>query len=241
MIKFFRHIRQKLLIENKASKYLLYAFGEIILVVIGILIALQINNWNESRKLENKVASIYAIVKSDLQLDMENIDYVLEAMLPEDTLLGIILEGRMTRELYENCDNCEFVVGGFPDITLRSRGLTLLEENSTIFDAQKDSLFIQISEFYSYYFTEIEVDMEEIEMDYSDNFAFWKTNKTWFADNIHSIKNDDFVQYALTDPDYINRVASWRRLYFQNYLSHLKEYKESALILIADLDKQTNQ
>jgi hypothetical protein len=50
MIKFFRKIRQRLLSENKFSKYMLYAIGEIILVVIGILIALQINNWNEQRK-----------------------------------------------------------------------------------------------------------------------------------------------------------------------------------------------
>lgn len=49
MIKFFRKIRQRLLTENKFSKYLLYAIGEIILVVIGILIALQINNWNQDR------------------------------------------------------------------------------------------------------------------------------------------------------------------------------------------------
>lgn len=54
MIKFFRRIRQKLLTESKFSKYLLYAIGEIILVVIGILIALQINNWNEERKLKNE-------------------------------------------------------------------------------------------------------------------------------------------------------------------------------------------
>ena len=50
MIKFFRHIRQKLLSENKFYKYLLYAIGEIVLVVIGILIALSINNWNELKK-----------------------------------------------------------------------------------------------------------------------------------------------------------------------------------------------
>jgi hypothetical protein len=50
MIKFFRKIRQKMLTENKFSKYLIYALGEIILVVIGILIALGINNWNENRK-----------------------------------------------------------------------------------------------------------------------------------------------------------------------------------------------
>lgn len=53
MIKFFRRIRRQLHTENKFSKYLLYAIGEIILVVIGILIALSINNWNEQRK-ENK-------------------------------------------------------------------------------------------------------------------------------------------------------------------------------------------
>ena len=50
MLRFFRRIRQKLLSENKFDKYLLYALGEIFLVVIGILIALQINNWNENRK-----------------------------------------------------------------------------------------------------------------------------------------------------------------------------------------------
>jgi len=49
MIKFFRKIRQNLLSEGKIGKYLKYAFGEIVLVVIGILIALQINNWNNNK------------------------------------------------------------------------------------------------------------------------------------------------------------------------------------------------
>jgi len=58
MIKFFRRIRQALISENKFSKYIIYAIGEILLVVIGILIALQINTWNEGRKdrlLETKL------------------------------------------------------------------------------------------------------------------------------------------------------------------------------------------
>jgi hypothetical protein len=50
MIKFFRKIRQNLLLEGKTGKYLKYAIGEIVLVVIGILIALQINNWHDHRK-----------------------------------------------------------------------------------------------------------------------------------------------------------------------------------------------
>ena len=58
MINFFRKIRQKLLQENRVSKYLIYAFGEIVLVVIGILIALQINNWNEQQK-QNSILDKY--------------------------------------------------------------------------------------------------------------------------------------------------------------------------------------
>ena len=57
MVRFLRKIRQKLLRENKVSGYLKYGIGEIFLVVIGILIALQINNWNESRKLDHQEKS----------------------------------------------------------------------------------------------------------------------------------------------------------------------------------------
>lgn len=67
MIKFFRRIRQKLLSENKFSKYLLYAIGEIVLVVIGILIALQINNWNEQRKLKQEQRVVLAALLGDFK------------------------------------------------------------------------------------------------------------------------------------------------------------------------------
>ncbi|MFC7356707.1 DUF6090 family protein [Jejudonia soesokkakensis] len=78
MIKFFRKIRKRLLIENKFSKYLLYAIGEIILVVIGILIALQINTWNQNkqdRKQEKQILSqLIKEYKSNLNQINEKID-----------------------------------------------------------------------------------------------------------------------------------------------------------------------
>lgn len=69
MIKFFRKIRQQLVKENRLSKYFLYAFGEMVLVVVGILIALQIDNWNENRKLEVKTQNYYKQILEDLQKD----------------------------------------------------------------------------------------------------------------------------------------------------------------------------
>jgi hypothetical protein len=67
MIKFFRKIRQKLLTENKFSKYLIYAIGEIILVVIGILIALSINNWNDIQKNNNQEILLLKSLKSEFK------------------------------------------------------------------------------------------------------------------------------------------------------------------------------
>ena len=69
MLKIFRKIRQKLIADSKFSKYLLYAIGEIVLVVIGILIALSINNWNEARKNVKKEALLVKNIIEDLKLD----------------------------------------------------------------------------------------------------------------------------------------------------------------------------
>ena len=77
MIKFFRRIRQKLLSEGKTGQYLKYAIGEIILVVIGILIALGINNWNESRKNQNLEYNYIQELKTDLVKDSSIINAML--------------------------------------------------------------------------------------------------------------------------------------------------------------------
>ena len=76
MIKFFRKIRQNILSEGKTGKYLKYALGEIVLVVIGILIALSINNWNEDRKNQLKETVYLEGIKTDLEWDIKYIDFL---------------------------------------------------------------------------------------------------------------------------------------------------------------------
>lgn len=74
MIKFFRKIRQQLLSENKFTKYLIYAVGEIVLVVLGILIALQINNSNDAKKLSVKERVVLTQMQQNLQNDIEDLN-----------------------------------------------------------------------------------------------------------------------------------------------------------------------
>lgn len=68
MLRFFRHIRKTLMEQNKIRTYLFYAIGEILLVVIGILIALQVNTWNENRKIANEEQAILVRLLEDLEL-----------------------------------------------------------------------------------------------------------------------------------------------------------------------------
>jgi len=72
MINFLRRIRRDLINENKVSIYLIYAIGEVVLVVFGILIALQINNWNESKILTKKEIANLKEIKKNLKSDLEN-------------------------------------------------------------------------------------------------------------------------------------------------------------------------
>ncbi len=73
MLRFFRKLRQRLLNENKFSRYLFYALGEIMLVVIGILVALQVDNWNEDRKKTHQAAEFRAQLREGILADMLNI------------------------------------------------------------------------------------------------------------------------------------------------------------------------
>ena len=97
MIKFFRKIRQRLLTENEPalavgrfSKYVIYAIGEILLVVLGILIALSINTWNEDRK-DNNLAKIYLLgISEDLDKDILGIDNIIKEQSNDINIINSI-------------------------------------------------------------------------------------------------------------------------------------------------------
>ncbi len=73
MIRFFRNIRKRLLVENRFTRYLIYAMGEIVLVVIGILIALQLNLWKEESKSTDIEHKILEEIRNGLDKDLTDI------------------------------------------------------------------------------------------------------------------------------------------------------------------------
>ena len=138
MIKFFKKIRQKLLTENKFSKYLLYAIGEITLVVIGILIALSINNWNEEHKISKKeVANLKSLQSEmmtsleELKIDQErNLNYYKSTVnVYEYILTEAVLVDSMYKDFYKSVQFDYFFPKTSAYETLKSGNLEIIKSD----------------------------------------------------------------------------------------------------------------
>jgi len=113
MIKFFRKIRQSLLMENKTGKYFKYAIGEIILVVIGILIALQINNWNENRKKTKEIESLMEVFENELNKNIEACNEFIEYGYETDSIASLYKNKKITKNMLANNSYLEWGFGTF--------------------------------------------------------------------------------------------------------------------------------
>jgi hypothetical protein len=187
MIKFFRKIRQNMIKENRASKYLLYAIGEIILVVIGILIALSINNWNNDQNLRRTEVALLKEMKKNLETDLVDIQWNINNNKTKLNANEIVLESLKNSESYN--DTLNFYYGNL-------WGGTYFSKNTSAYDNLKsigfhiiknDSLRIRITELYSTKYNYLDI----LEEDFLDNFFSAKlqpliisniiTDTTWIS------------------------------------------------------------
>ncbi len=147
MIKFFRHIRKSFLEQNKMGKYFKYAIGEIFLVVIGILIALQINNWNENRKAETYEKTILNEIHNTLKEDISFQNALEDRIRAKDTAIDKLILARQKKitlsneelkryiRLYDNGIIFSYNIG--PYEALKSSGLDKIKNDSLRFALTK--------------------------------------------------------------------------------------------------------
>ncbi len=139
MIQFFRKIRQKLLLEGNTIKYLKYAIGEIILVVIGILIALQINTWNEVKKHQAREIVLLKELKSNLKTNILNLEKDIKTQTEGMQYFNIIMDHADHKRPYNDSLPSYLQKANFaPDVvltasafeTMKSSGLNIIRSDS---------------------------------------------------------------------------------------------------------------
>ena len=220
--------------ENKTGKY---AIGEIVLVMIGILLALQVNNWNEKRLEKQALINTYAIIAEDLKNDIDDINLILKEKKEEEPVFSKILDGLMTKEDYDNCNGCEWLIIGNPDLTIEKRGYNLLN-NLNSSKTSSDSLTIKIIQFYTKQLTKLSVDNDLRSRDIANNVNDWKDNYKWYSDYITGRNNDGFIEYALNNQDYTNRVANYYLLNYTIYIPKLEYFNTEARAILKQLEEK---
>ncbi|MDX8337884.1 DUF6090 family protein [Draconibacterium sp. IB214405] len=99
MLRFFSKMRYKLAAENKLGRYMRYAIGEILLVMIGILMALQVNNWNEQRKIQNDIEETKKSLEQELENNIFSTNYLLNVGYELSDVLNEIETHKTLRDL----------------------------------------------------------------------------------------------------------------------------------------------
>ena len=152
MIGFFREIRKKLADDNKPLKYLRYAIGEIVLVVIGILIALQINNWNthkqETKELHNHLKNIQNNLRGDL-ISMEEARIFRDSSRSHSqTYLRIANKDEITIDDFSMIENSDYKAYYDLNFEPRTSGFETLKNSGSIGKLSGTKIEVSLNEYY---------------------------------------------------------------------------------------------
>lgn len=243
MLKFFRNIRHKLLAEGKTINYLKYAFGEIVLVVIGILIALQINNWNEHRKQAKNYIKILKTIRNDMVVDTTNIRAVFKIYDKLEPAFLLSMKDTISKDEYLACTECPQLLGSFDAMLLQTVGYHRMQAFNTEDENEKDSLNQKINAFYTSFTFGVETAVNATKKLLSDNTDQMRETEAWFKDWLHNKYNDEFYDVVLHDPFYKNRIAEYYLYIYKYYMRTLNDVlkQEKELLGLIDLKIETAQ
>ena len=237
MIKFFRTIRKDLMEKNKTGKYLKYAIGEIVLVVIGILIALSINNWNEERKEKLKEQKILLQMKETLLDDIESKRpfSILETAITSSAIISEHLENKKPYN-----DSLDYHFGNLPAFTLFMPNMSAYDNLSTIgFDRiSNDSLRARYQKIYKFYYKLVGLHSNDTSKKLADDFGQIYLNKfsdyTWLAHakpvNYEELQSDHYFK------ELVKHNMQSKSEFLQWRLDTRKEIEEVIKIINQELD-----
>lgn len=235
-MKLFNRIRFKMVEGKRTKNYLLYAIGELVLVIIGILIALGINNWNQDKQLQNDNVNLQKKVLLQLQMDINSIK-TFQADL--DSLNQTYL-----KVLGRDYDKSKVDGGGFIGTILfevntlsLDRRLTNLVENAKLDDSEASEAIIEINSTYKLYLKNID-DIEQIIFKrVIDNLEEIERTQDWYTElMIDLVCRNDCINYLLKSEIHKSRIASLRFLYINGYRNIIDDFYKKLELAKNDLE-----
>lgn len=235
MISAFRRIRQTMVKEKKVRNYILYALGEILLVMIGILLALQVNNWSENRKANNKLTNILKTIKEDLKTDTLVSSNIIRFYDSINKYSTKVISNEYNSKNIDSCLPCRNLLTGYNPMNIQKKGYKLLQNYSEANTTETDSLITGLSQFYSYFDAMITNNNDMVKSETLSNLNFYK-QQDWFIPWMQGQVTDEMRTFFGDSQDYKNRVAGNNILATNNHQGYVKAYKENAIKLLEEID-----
>lgn len=222
MLPFFRKIRWRLAQDNQFFKYSRYAIGEIALVVVGILIALYINNWNENRKKREKFDRVLIEVEKEMIINIETARRLLDYYHRLDSLSNIFLFDSLSVEAYENRSRSAiFLWTGYYPFLIQTDAYKKLLQYSEDLSPEQESAIIDLKELYTEgeeviktLNKKVESTNQEIKEDH--------VNYSWYSEVKARKRPHDYLEYLAYDQIHKNKVSK----YLQTAVGGLARYTQ---------------
>ena len=239
MITLFRRIRPKLIDSGSVTKYLLYASGEILLVVIGILIALQVNNWNETNKMHKQINSTLVEIREDLaqdQMELESMITILEADLAAQRNIINTLEQKadFTAQTHKDLGRVMLL----RRTVLNENGYSLLKELG-ISELKSKELRNMIVDYYERKTQEVLSEIADDKVEFENTWIEYvrKNFKNWKFGELAVPNNEDEIRKG-------NYFLTMMRINLYNRESTLEAHKEALsanLLLKESIESRLSQ
>jgi hypothetical protein len=202
-------------------------------VVIGILIALQVNDWNESRLSRAELSKVYVSIIDDLENDHRALAEILPDFEWKIRVIQRITGEPPSPEQWVANDSLFNSFSSFADFEIGNERFELLKTKLPV-DEQSRILNNRITDFYKKHTTDIGVRTQEANMSYHRNIAYWEENEPWFS---LAMADGDFSklgEHAVNNPIFRNKLA-WYRIMLSRLKASLLAYQTESAVLADEI------
>ena len=238
MIKLFRKTRKRLLAENKFSRYLIYAVGEIILVVIGILIALKVNNYNIQELNNEKFETIFHEVKENIIADIKSVEIAINYYNTKDSLIQLVRNDKVTKQMYLENQTLFYLLYYYRSHSLHDNGYNMLSQNLDVIPQKYDTVMPYLNRIYSSQRKVLE-DFNKYIIDYTYRMLErWADKNSYFT-----LSKEEKIDFFLNNSSFKNDAILYTRFSQDMFVRNMHNYiynATSVFNLLEEMDNKSN-
>lgn len=238
MIKLFRNIRQNLLAEGKTSRYFKYAIGEIILVVIGILLALRLNMWNDTHNQNVTFGNLIDALEKELHYNIDESNYELHWGAVYMHNYKNMMNNSVSKEEY-HADKEYFLMIGTNKLDVIFDDIEVMINKQDQFPDQYKILIPHLKKFNNLFsrYKASEADLENITLEY---VKYLILNEPWYGNkDVDSIDSEAYLQrleFQLTNPKFKSFLKEHQIRYTES-LRNMSGIRTTCIVMMAQIKK----